>query len=200
MSQRTNSDILQITSRPVSVEWSKLIITCRYWRNAITHLIYDPVVPRGRKMFFNNTPTLTANKSNSTDQISNTNTVLLNAWDTCFDKTHSIQLLLMLQWIYWYNAFTAGIQQLLEPGTTIRADFTRASTDLTHEFSFDSADITEEISRSLKKIAPNSETLLELIIEILYFKLLAYFFILFKRWSLRLFFLKASRCVLMANL
>lgn len=134
--------------------------------------MYDPVVPRGRKMFFNNTPTLTANKSKSTDQISNTNTVLLNAWDTCFDKTHSIQLLLTLQWIYWYSAFTAGIQQLLEPGTTIRADFTRASTDLTHKFS----DITEEISRSLKKIAPNSETLLELIIEILYFKLLAYFF------------------------
>lgn len=127
-------------------------------------------------MFFNNTPTLTANKSKSTDQISNTNTVLLNAWDTRFDKTHSTQLLLTLQWIYWYSAFTAGIQQLLEPGTTIRADFTRASTDLTHEFSFDSADITEEISRSLKKIAPNSETLLELIIEILYFKLLAYFF------------------------
>lgn len=49
--------------KSVSVEWSKLIITCRYWRNAITHLIYDPVVPRGRKMFFNNTPTLTANKS-----------------------------------------------------------------------------------------------------------------------------------------
>lgn len=47
---------------------------------------------------------------------------------------------------------------------------------LAYEFSFDSADITEEISRSLKKIAPNSETLLELIIEILYFKLLAYFF------------------------
>lgn len=138
--------------------------------------MYDPVVPRGRKMFFNYTPTLTANKSKSTDQISNTNTVLLNAWDTCFDKTHSIQLLLTLQWIYWYSAFTAGIQQLLEPGTTIRADFTRASTDLTHEFSFDSADITEEISISLKKIAPNSETLLELIIEILYFKLLAYFF------------------------
>lgn len=138
--------------------------------------MYDPVVPRGRKMFFNYTPTLTANKSKSTDQISNTNTVLLNAWDTCFDKTQSIQLLLTLQWIYWYSAFTAGIQQLLEPGTTIRADFTRASTDLTHEFSFDSADITEEISRSLKKIAPNSETLLELIIEILYFKLLAYFF------------------------
>lgn len=127
-------------------------------------------------MFFNNTPTLTANKSKSTDQISNTNTVLLNAWDTRFDKTHSTQLLLTLQWIYWYSAFTAGIQQLLEPGTTIRADFTRASTDLTHEFSFDSADITEEISRSLKKIAPNSETLLELIIKILYFKLLAYFF------------------------
>lgn len=138
--------------------------------------MYDPVVPRGRKMFFNYTPTLTANKSKSTDQISNTNTVLLNAWDTRFDKTHSIQLLLTLQWIYWYSAFTAGIQQLLEPGTTIRADFTRASTDLTHQFSFDSADITEEISRSLKKIAPNSETLLELIIEILYFKLLAYFF------------------------
>lgn len=100
----------------------------------------------------------------------------MNALDTRFDKTHSIQLLLTLQWICWYSAFTAGIQQLLEPGTTIRADFTRASTDLTHQFSFDSADITEEISRSLKKIAPNSETLLELIIEILYFKLLAYFF------------------------
>lgn len=100
----------------------------------------------------------------------------MNALDTRFDKTHSIQLLLTLQWICWYSAFTAGIQQLLEPGTTIRADFTRASNDLTHKFSFDSADITEEISRSLKKIAPNSETLLEPIIEILYFKLLAYFF------------------------
>lgn len=83
--------------------------------------------------------------------------------------------------LYNYSSHCSGFigtvhSLLLEPGTTIRADFTRASTDLTHEFSFDSADITEEISRSLKKIAPNSETLLELIIEILYFKLLAYFF------------------------
>lgn len=90
--------------------------------------------------------------------------------NTFYTTTPHVAVDLLVQCIHCWHTPT------IRAGDTIRADFTRASTDLTHKLSFDSTDITEEISRSLKKIAPNSETLLEPIIEILYFKLLAYFF------------------------